>query len=258
MIATQRHGSILALTINRTASYNALDVPTLRQLLDICTEATEDPTVRVLTITGAGKAFCSGADTDEWAEAVERGALESYGWTPAAHAAFHALYTVPKPTVALLNGATVGAGLDLSLACDIRIASDRAKFLPGYIGMGYAPDAGASWHLPRLIGEQEAKAFLFLNEFWDAATALSKGLVLELVDHDRLQDRGWAIASRLAVGPTRAFGETKALLAQAGVNSFGAQLDLEAESALRSGRSRDGQEAIAAARESRQPNFTGE
>lgn len=257
MIAAQRDGGILALTIDRQASYNALDVPTLRQLLDILAEAAGDSTVRAVTIVGAGKAFCSGADTDEWAAAVERGALETYGWTPAAHAAFHALYTLPKPTIALLNGMTVGAGLDLALACDLRIAGDRAKFLPGYTGMGYAPDAGASWHLPRLIGEQEAKAFLFLNEFWDAATALAKGLVLEMVGHDQLQDRGREVAARLAAGPTRAYGETKVLLAQASINSLVDQLKLEAESAIRSGRTRDGQEAVAAVREARRPHFTG-
>ena len=258
IIATDLQDGVLALTLDRKASRNALDVATLRRLEQLCHDAAGDVAIRVVTITGADRAFSSGADIAEWAAAVERGALETYGWTEAAHAAFAALYALPKPTIALVNGAATGAGLDLALACDLRIAGERARFLPGYTGMAYAPDAGASWHLPRLLGEQEAKAFLFLDEVWDAPTALAKGLVLRVVAHDALADTGRELALRLARGPTRAFAETKALIARSATNDLATQLALEAESSIRSGRTRDGREAVEAVGARRPAVFSGE
>ncbi|MDE2435182.1 MAG: enoyl-CoA hydratase/isomerase family protein [Sphingomonadales bacterium] len=258
MIDTDLSDGVLSLTLNRPETKNALAVPTLHRLLEIIREAAVNDAVRVVTITGAGKGFCSGADVAEWADAVERGALETYGWTEAAHAAFTALFALPKPTIALINGAAVGGGLDLALACDLRLCADNARFLPGYTAMGYSPDAGASWHLPRLIGTQAAKAFLFIDEAWGAKKALHHGLVLEVCLAAELAAHGRALAQRFAQGPTRAYAATKALLEQTWQRDFTQQLAAEASAGIACGRTRDAAEAVQAFRESRTPHFTGE
>ena len=140
------------ITLNRVAQHNALDIPTLKHLHALLDTLNTDTAVRAVVLTGNGRSFCAGADLAEWAEAQARGALETYGWTETAHALMTRLHTLDKPTLAAINGTAVGAGMDLTLCCDLRIAAQSARFKAGYTRMAYSPDAGASWHLPRLIG----------------------------------------------------------------------------------------------------------
>ena len=116
------------LTLNRPDQMNALTVESLVELGEAFDAASNDDNVRCLVITGNGRAFCSGADVEEWAQAEASGTLETYGWTEAAHLTMTKLASIPKPVVAMINGAAVGAGLDLALCCDFRYASDKAKF----------------------------------------------------------------------------------------------------------------------------------
>lgn len=162
----QVEAGVAWITLNRPDQRNALDIPTLQKLHGLLDDCNADPAVRVLVLTGSGRSFCAGADLAEWAEAEARGALESYGWTETAHALMSRLYSLDKPTIAAINGTAVGAGMDLSLCCDLRIAARSARFKAGYTSMAYSPDAGASWHLPRLIGSEQAKRLLFLDEPW--------------------------------------------------------------------------------------------
>jgi len=212
---------------------------------------------RVLLIEAAGKGFCAGADLAEWAAAEERGELESYGWTEAAHQMMNALYLLPKPTIAAIQGAAVGAGMDLALCCDMRIAGQSAKFKAGYTAMAYCPDAGASWHLPRLIGEEQAKRLLFFDELWNSERALAAGLIGELCADDELSSLASERAAQLAKGPTLAFAESKALLREGGNRSLKEQLLAEQAAGLRCGRSIDASEALKAANEKRSPQFIG-
>jgi len=245
------------ITLNRGPQRNALDIPTLKALHILLDQFNADPAVRVLVVTGNGRSFCAGADLAEWAEAEARGALESYGWTQTAHALMTRLHTLEKPTIAAINGTAVGAGMDLTLCCDFRVAGQSARFKAGYTSMAYSPDAGASWHLPRLIGIELAKRLLFLDELWSVERALAAGLVGEVCADDQLLTCAGDLASRLANGPTFAFAQTKKLIRDGAQRTLAEQLDAELEAGLLCGRSQDGDEALRAAMEKRTPLFIG-
>lgn len=245
------------ITLNRPQQRNALDVPTLKALLVLLDAHEADPAVRVLVLTGSGRGFCAGADLAEWAEAEARGELESYGWTETAHALMTRLHGLDKPTIAAVNGTAVGAGMDLSLCCDFRIAAASARFKAGYTGMAYSPDAGASWHLPRLIGAEAAKRLLFLDELWNAERALAAGLVGEVIADEQLLTHVGEFAARLAAGPTFAFAQTKCLIRDGANRSLAQQLEAEQAAGLLCGRSEDAAEALRAVAEKRSPQFQG-
>ncbi|MCE1117704.1 MULTISPECIES: enoyl-CoA hydratase/isomerase family protein [Pseudomonas] len=253
----QVEAGVATITLNRPDQRNALDIPTLKHLhatLDACNS---DPAVRVVVLTGTGRSFCAGADLAEWAEAEARGALETYGWTETAHALMQCLHSLDKPTIAAINGTAVGAGMDLTLCCDLRLAAQSARFKAGYTSMAYSPDAGASWHLPRLIGSEQAKRLLFLDELWGAERALAAGLVGEVVADEQLATATAELAARLAQGPTFAHAQTKRLIRDGAQRTLGEQLSAELAAGLLCGRSADGAEALRAATEKRAPRFIG-
>lgn len=245
------------LTLNRPEQRNALNRPLLDALNLCLAQTAADSSIRCLVLTANGKTFCAGADVAEWAAAEARGELETYGWTDKAHQVMNTLADFPIPTVAMLNGSAVGAGLDLALCCDFRFAVDNAKFKAGYTTMAYSPDAGGSWHLPRLIGEEQTKLFLFLDDAWSAAQALDAGMVSGVETAESLTAVVTVLATRLAQGPTFAFKQTKALLAQSKNNTLAQQLTRECEAGLECGRTQDAQEALRAATEKRSPHFIG-
>ena len=256
-VLCEKHNGIARLTLNRVEQRNALDVPTLEYLVELLEQLNDDPEVRVLVLTGTGRSFCAGADVAEWAAAEERGELETYGWTETAHRLMARLYSLNKPTIAAINGTAVGAGMDLALCCDLRIAAQSARFKAGYTSMAYSPDAGASWHLPRLIGAEQAKRFLFLDELWSADRALATGLVSEVVADEQLADAVAELAQRLAQGPTFAFAQTKQLIRDGASRDLPTHLQAELAAGLLCGRSADGAEALRASVEKRAPRFIG-
>ena len=257
-LLSQVEAGVAWITLNRPQQRNALDVPTLKALHALLEQHNADPSVRVVVLTGSGRSFCAGADVAEWAEAEARGALETYGWTETAHALMTCLHNLDKPTIAAINGTAVGAGMDLTLCCDLRIAAQSARFKAGYTSMAYSPDAGASWHLPRLIGSEQAKRLLFLDELWGAERALAAGLVSELCADEQLSACAGDLAQRLASGPTFAFAQTKKLMREGAQRTLPEQLGAELAAGLLCGRSQDGAEALRAAVEKRSPNFIGQ
>ena len=256
-LLVRQHDGVAWLTLNRPAQRNALDVPTLRALARELARLQEDTSVRCVILTGAGKAFCAGADLAEWAAAEARGALETYGWTELAHQVMVALHSLPRPTIAAVNGSAVGAGMDLALCCDFRVAARTVKFRAGYTRMAYTPDAGASWHLPRLIGEQRAKELLFLDEPWDAERALQAGLVDSTWPDQEMQAAADALGVRLAEAPTFAIAQAKHLLRESPSRTLAGQLEAELQAGVRCGRTEDAREALAAVAERRAPRFSG-
>ncbi|WP_458374584.1 enoyl-CoA hydratase/isomerase family protein [Pseudomonas laurylsulfatiphila] len=256
-LLSQVEAGVAWITLNRTAQRNALDIPTLKNLHALLDGFNADPAVRVVVLTGSGRSFCAGADLDEWADAEARGALETYGWTETAHALMTRLHSLEKPTIAAINGTAVGAGMDLTLCCDLRIAGQSARFKAGYTSMAYSPDAGASWHLPRLIGSEKAKRLLFLDELWSADRALDAGLVGDVCADDQLLTVTSELAARLAAGPTFAFAQTKKLMREGADRSLAEQLQAELAAGLLCGRSEDGNEALRAAMEKRPARFVG-
>jgi len=252
-------GGVRTLTLNRPDQRNALNLALLRALRTALDEAAADRGVRCLVLTGAGKGFCAGADVREWESLAAAGTPEDPddGWVAHAHALVRELAAFDRPTIALLNGAAVGAGLDLALACDFRVAGTDARFACAYTWIAYNPDAGGTWLLPRLVGLEAAKRFVYTGEFWDAPTALARGLVSEVHDRDALVDGGMALARLLASGPTIAQGESKRLLDEAHTRDLAAQLVAEQLAGERCAASDDHREALRAASERRTPTFQG-
>ncbi|MCI0151861.1 enoyl-CoA hydratase/isomerase family protein [Paraburkholderia sediminicola] len=252
----QRNG-VRTIRLDRPAKRNSLARPHLDVLRELLVSYAKDPSVRCLVITGTGKAFCAGADVDEWAQAEARGELDTYGWTDKAHALVQALAAFPRPTVAAINGSAVGAGTDIGFACDFRIASASASLRCGYTGMGYSPDMGGTWFLPRIARPDVAKRFIFLNERWSAQDACAAGLVSEVIEDSAFQEHVGRFADRLASGPSVAFDHAKALLAGSMSATLAEQLEREMAAGVACGHSEDGQEALRASVEGRAPLFAG-
>jgi len=251
-------GAVRTLTLNRPDARNALNMGLLKALRTELKAAAAETGIRCLVLTGAGKGFSAGADVKEWAEvAAKGGGGAAYDWVGEAHAMVQEVAAFPVPTLAVLNGTAVGAGLDMALACDFRFAAEEATFICAYTRMGYNPDAGGTWFLPRLIGLAAAKRFVYTAEPWTAAQALAAGMLTEVHPLATLAAAGQAFAARLANGPTVALRQDKALLEAAFGRSLAEQLKAEKASGDICGKSKDAAEAIAAAVEKRAPRFTG-
>jgi 2-(1,2-epoxy-1,2-dihydrophenyl)acetyl-CoA isomerase len=249
---------VRTLTLNRPEARNALSTALLVALRDALTAAVADAAVRAVILTGAGTAFCAGADVKEWAEtAASDTADRADEWITNAHALIVETAEAAKPTIALLNGAAVGAGLDLALACDFRFAAHDARFACAYTWLGYNPDAGGTWLLPRLVGLEAAKRFVFTGAFWDAETAQRHGLISEVHPRDALVAATDAFAATLADGPTVAIGHAKRLLADSARRSLADQLEAERIAGEACAVTDDHREALAAASARRTPIFRG-
>jgi 2-(1,2-epoxy-1,2-dihydrophenyl)acetyl-CoA isomerase len=248
-------GAVRTLTLNRPDARNALTTELLRALRAAIAGAVAADGIRCLIVTGAGKGFCAGADVKAWAEQGPETGDDP--WVGEAHSLVVELAAAPLPTVALLNGAAVGAGLDVALACDFRLAADVARFACAYTWLGYPPDVGGTWLLPRAVGLEHAKRFVYTGEFWDAETALARGLVGEVVPLDRLAERGAELGRELAAGPTVAIGHAKRLLDESHRRSLAEQLVEERAAGEACARTDDHREALAAASERREPVFRG-
>jgi 2-(1,2-epoxy-1,2-dihydrophenyl)acetyl-CoA isomerase len=248
---------VRTITLNRPERRNALNVALLEALRAALDGAATDSSVRSVVLAGAGKGFCAGADVTEWSEAVDGGDDTGLRWERNAHALVQELHDLPKPMVAVLQGAAVGAGLDLACACDFRVASEDAVFFCAYTWVGYNPDAGGTWLYPRLLGLEAAKRFVFTGERWDAATAEARGLVSEVVPGDELAAAGARLAAELATGPSVAIGLAKGLLQTSSTRTLGEQLEAEKAAGKICAETEDHKEALAAFAEKRSPVFRG-
>ena len=247
---------VARITFNRPEALNAFNDVLAAEMQDALKNAERDPAVRALLITGSGKAFCAGQDLqavrDRSGDLSFRGhLLKTFNPIVAKLAALE------KPVIAAVNGAAAGAGFGLALACDIRYASETARFRLAFIGIGLAPDSGTSYFLPRLIGMGRALELAYTNDLVDAPTALDWGLVNKVLPPDDLLPQARALAARLAAGPTHAYGLTKRALMHASAGALAEALDYEAHLQDVAGRTSDHQEGVAAFLEKRGPNYTG-
>lgn len=219
---------VATITFNRPEAMNSLTLRAKAALLDALTRAAEDPAVRAVLLTGSGRAFCAGQDLAEHAASLDAG--QGLNDTVRAHynPIVRTLTEMNKPVVAAVNGVAAGAGASLAFACDLRIASEKARFAMAFTGIGLAPDSGASWTLQRLVGPARAAELLLLGEPLDAARALELGVVSRVVPAAELDTAARELAVRLAQGPTSAYGATKRALAFAAGASLPDALDQEA------------------------------
>ena len=233
-------GKVRILTLNRPSARNAMDWPLLKALLlELEAAAGGDAGVGCLVVTGAGRSFCTGADIAEGAAMVARLEEDPEGgraalddWHEDMLACIRRLYALPVPTVAMVNGAAVGGGLDLALACDFRYAVRDAK-LRGYAHLGLGPEGGGSWTLPRLIGLDRAKQFCFTGEVLLAERAHELGMVTEVFTAQDLRAATLAFARRLAAGPTQVYGLVKDLFDGSYSRTFEETLTAEKETSTR-------------------------
>jgi 2-(1,2-epoxy-1,2-dihydrophenyl)acetyl-CoA isomerase len=248
-----REGAVLTITLNRPDVLNALN-RSVHDGLHRALEEARDESVRAVVITGAGRGFCVGQDLQEFAAGagdVADNLRSNY------HRNILAIRALEKPVIAAVNGPAAGAGLSLALACDIRIASDAATFVPAFINIGLVPDSGGTWLAHRLLGTARAFEWLTTGRRLAAEEARSWGVVSEVVPADELQHRAQEVAALFAAMPTRAVWQTKRLLDRAETAPFAEQLELEATTQAELTRTHDFHEGVAAFLAKREPEFTG-
>jgi 2-(1,2-epoxy-1,2-dihydrophenyl)acetyl-CoA isomerase len=221
--------AVATITLDRPDAMNSLTVEVKRALLDALRRAAGDRGVRAVLLTGSGRAFCAGQDLREHAANLEAG--RGLAGTVREHynPIVELIATMPKPVVAAVNGVAAGAGASLAFACDLRVASDRAKFALAFAGIGLAPDSGASWTLQRLVGAGRAAELMLLGEPLDATRALELGLVTRVVPAGDVLKAAHELAVRLASGPTLAYAATKRALAYAATHALPDALAMEAD-----------------------------
>ncbi|HLF25894.1 MAG TPA: enoyl-CoA hydratase-related protein [Anaerolineae bacterium] len=247
---------VALITLNRPDVRNAFNDQMSEELQAALKAAERAAAARCLVLTGAGAGFCAGQDL---AAIRDRG--EGISFRDHLQHTFNPivakLASIEKPVIAAVNGAAAGAGLGLALACDFRYASDNAKFRMAFIGVALAPDSGASFFLPRLIGLGRALEMAYTNALLDAQSALALGLVNKVLPADQLMPATLDLARKLAQAPTKSLGLTKRAMSHALTTTLAEALDYEAHLQAIAGRSADHDEGVNAFLEKRKPNFSG-
>jgi 2-(1,2-epoxy-1,2-dihydrophenyl)acetyl-CoA isomerase len=250
-----RDGGVATLTLNRPQVLNSFCAAMHADLAAAFTVIEQDPAIRCVVLTGAGRGFCAGQDLGEArttgvGDAGER--LERL-YNPL----ILRMRRLPVPIVCAVNGVAAGAGASLALACDIVIAARSAKFIQAFVRIGLVPDAGSTWFLPRLVGDARARALAMTGDAIDAAQAADWGLIWRCVDDAELASATQTLAARLAGLPTRAIALIKQAFLAGADNDLGAQLRLERELQREAGATADAVEGVAAFVEKRPPQFSG-
>ncbi len=247
-------GAVATITLDRAEKLNALTAEMLQALEDACAALDRDEAVRaVIVASSSPKAFCAGADITEWGPLGALGMWQR--WIRDGQRVFDRLARLRQPTIAAIGGVAYGGGLELALACDLRIASDAARFAFPEVTIGAVPGWAGSQRLPRVIGAGRAKQLILLGQPIDAATAAAWGLVTEIVPGDRLRERALELARRITENAPTAVQAAKQLVDAAA--GEGLATTLEALAAGFAAGTADAHEGITAFREKRKPKFTG-
>jgi 2-(1,2-epoxy-1,2-dihydrophenyl)acetyl-CoA isomerase len=253
-IDVERHGAVALVTINNPARKNAVTLEMRQALLDTFRGFVGDDAVRAVVLTGAGDAFCSGADVTAMGGRDLAGARTRM---KTMHAMICAVYGLDKPVIAAIRGPAVGVGFGLAMACDLAVAGPSAKFAQVFKKIGLAPDAGTIWFLTRAMGFARAKELVFSARPVEAQEALSLGLVQRVVPEETVLDEALALAREYAEGPTLALGMAKQLFAASVMPSLDQYLEMELLVGPQLTQTSDHAEGTAAYREKRKPVFTG-
>jgi 2-(1,2-epoxy-1,2-dihydrophenyl)acetyl-CoA isomerase len=254
-------GGVAWIRLHRPDKLNALTTRLALETLDALSAAERDDDVRCVVVTGEGRGFSAGQDLTEFLGTAAPGEATTLDVAEHLRSGYNrmiaAIVALPKPVIAGVNGVAAGAGLSLALACDLRIASDAARFLQAFVRIGLVPDSGSNWLLPRVVGYAKSLELSMTGEAIDAAEALRIGLVHRVVPADEFPEALAGAAARLAAGPTRAIGATKALMGAALGLDLAATLEREAVAQAELAGSHDFAEGVAAFLEKRDARFTG-
>lgn len=253
-----KEGPVATITLNRPDNLNAYTNLLLEEMLRAIDDVRQDDNIRVLIITGAGRAFCAGADLSQPVEELQRRPLSSVmEMREGFHQLLLSLGRLDKPTIAAINGPAVAGGLNIALVCDFRIASDLARIGDGSLRFGFVPDEGGAYLLPRIVGLEKALELILLREILDAKQAERIGLVGKVVPHAELEGRAREMAHKIAEGPPVASRLAKRAVYKQLDMDFAAALEDIALAAQIVNEMEDVQEGIRAFFEKRKPIFKG-
>jgi 2-(1,2-epoxy-1,2-dihydrophenyl)acetyl-CoA isomerase len=259
MITSEVRDRVVTITLNRPDKLNAFGGTMREELREALAAADRDANCRVVVITGAGRAFCAGGDVDFMSGLQREGNVTAFRkLLDAGRDVILQIATMVKPVIASVNGIAAGAGCNLALACDYRIASDSAKLGETFVKIGLHPDWGGTWLLPRLVGRGRAAELLMTGRIIDANEALAIGMLDRVVPASDLANETMKLAQSIANAPPIAVAGIKRALAAAERNDLRSQLELEAEHQLRAFQSADAAEGMNAFFEKRPPAFRGE
>ena len=250
------HG-VARLTLNRPATGNAIDLPLAHALEEAAVACDLDDSIRCVVLTGAGGMFCVGGDIGAFAAAGEALPTLVKDMTDVLHATVARFARMPKPLVTMINGPAAGAGMSLAILGDIVVATQSAHFTLAYTGIGFTPDVGMTWLLPRLVGLRQAQEMALTNRRITADEAVTMGLITRAVAGEQLAEDVAKVTARLAASATRALGRTRNLLRSSFETTFETQMELEAQAIIASSSDAEGREGVAAFLAKRKPNFAG-
>ena len=251
-------GGVATVTFNRADAMNALDTPTKELLLATLRQVADDPAVRVVVLTGTGRAFSVGQDLREHIELLQRHDESLWQTVPDHYnPVVELIATMNKPVIAALNGVAAGAGAAFAFAADLRVLADTAGFNLAFAGIALSCDSGSSWTLPRLVGTARAKELLLMPRTVRAEEALAIGLATKVVPAAELAGAVAELAATLAAGPTLAYGSIRRAVAFSAGHPLGESLAQEAEYMALTGGSEDHAAAVGAFLAKEQPTFTG-
>ena len=254
----RREGQVEVITLNRPQIMNCFNNDMLYALTNRFGELHQDDDCRAVVITGEGRGFCTGADlTGGGARADAHTPMGMRLTTHVYSSVIRGLVMMEKPVIGAINGDAAGAGCNFALACDILVASEKARFIQVFVRRGLVADMSGTFFLPRLIGLSKAKELMFSGEAVDAQRALELGLVSKVVPHESLMDEAMEMASRLAQGPTRAIGMIKRMLNRSFETDLETALEMEASLQGIAVSTPDVVEGITSFLQKRPPKFTG-
>ncbi len=256
-IAVARTDGLATITLNQPDKLNAVSRKMIAELKQCWEELAADAGVRAVLLTGTGRGFCAGADLadpdrDNSAMADAGAALDKF-FNPV----IRLMRAIPKPVVAAVNGVAAGVGVSFAMAADIAIAAKSASFLQAFARIGLMPDGGSTWFLPRLVGEQRARALAMLAPQISAQQAKDFGLIWDVVEDAELMPTARGLALKLASGPTQSYARIKDAMNRAAGNPLTNQLDLERDLQRELGRTEDFREGVAAFLAKRPAQFKG-
>ena len=257
-LLTQRHPSILQITLNRPDAYNALNLDMMQVLAETLSSAAVDPSINGIVLTGNGNAFCAGGDLKWISQQTEEAGSVLYRLAPEFHLSIIEIRRMAKPVVAAVNGIAAGGGFSLALACDFRVMAESAVFRQAYTSSGLSIDGGGSFALPRLVGLARAMEIMAFDHPISASQALEWGLATRVTPDAEVLPSALAMLDELTRSSLQSFAWSKKLMNDSFHHSLEEQLELERQGISDCAAHADGQEGIRAFVEKRRPTFQGQ